>query len=295
MESILNYYYGIICNKIEKKDNYYIIKSEDATYLFGELFDNIEEVLSIIDILNKTPIKYHLLVMNKEGKLFITYEGKKYCLFKVRANPKEKINLFTFTNTKTSAISNWANLWSNRIDYYENQVEELIKEPNIKYALQYYIGLTEIAISYCNNLNELYTNNELTYTISHKTMKSPVSYLDYYNPLNMIKDIEVRDLAEYFKMSYFNDVLTESELLSLIDSLRFNEAMSNYFFLRLLYPSYFFNLYDEYIESKELNDEIFECIKKSKDYESLLLKVYSRLKTNNDIKINIWFFKSLHL
>lgn len=294
MESVLNYYYGVFVNKISKKEDYYIIESEDSVYLFAELISSIEEVEHIIDILNKTDIKYHLLVLTKDQKPFITYDEKNYCLLKVRCN-NEKPSLITFEKTRVEGTSNWADIWSKRIDYYESQVEEVIKEPNIKYALQYYIGLTEIGIYYNNVLKEIYSNNDLIYTVSHKKINSPFNPFNYYNPLNMIVDIEIRDLAEYFKMSYFNDVLTEYELLNLIDNLKFSEAMANYFFLRLLYPSYFFYLYDEYIESKELNDDIIECIKKSKDYEALLSKVYSRLKMNNDIKIKLWFFKFQHL
>lgn len=295
MESVINYYYGITSNKIIKKDYYYIVESDNNIFLFAEILGNIEEVEHIIDLLNNTSIPYHLLVMTKEQKYFITYEEKNYCLLKVRCNIKEKISLLTFENTKTNGESNWADIWSKRIDYYESQVEEVIKDSNIKYAIQYYIGLTEIAIYYNNLLKEIYNNNDLIYTISHKKITSPINALDYYNPLNMLVDLEIRDLAEYIKMSYFNDVLTEYELLNLIDNISFSEPMANYFYLRLLYPSYFFNLYDDYIEKREVTNEMIECIKKSKDFESLLSKIYSRLKINNDIKINLWFFKFQHL
>ena len=295
MESIINYYYGIICNNIIKKDDYYIIESDNNKYLFAELIGSIEEVQNIIDILNRTNIKYHLLVLTKDGNNYITYEEKNYCLLKIRCNINENISLLTFETTKTKGECSWSDIWSQRVDYYEEQVEEVIKDESIKYVLQYYIGLTEIGIYYHNVLKDIYQNSELIYTISHKKISSPKNLIDYFNPLNMIIDLEIRDLAEYFKASYFNDTLTEYELLNLIDNFKFSEPMANYFYLRLLYPSYFFNLYDKYIEDKELTNDLIECIKKSKDYESLLSKVYSRLKTNNDIKIKLWFFKFQHL
>ena len=295
MESVINYYYGLISNNIIKKDDYFIIESDNNKYLFAELIGSIEEVKNIIDILNRTNIKYHLLVLTKEGKEYITYQEKNYCLLKIRCNEKDKISLLTFEQTKTTSQCNWADIWSKRVDYYENQIEEVIKDANIKYILNYYIGLTEIGIYYHNVLKDLYNNNDLIYTVSHKKTSSPQNPLNYYNPLNMLIDLQIRDLAEYFKMSYFNDTLTEYELLNLIDNLKFSEPMANYFFLRLLYPSYFFNLYDKYIDNEEINNELIECIKKSKDYESLLSKVYSRLKINNDIKIKLWCFKFPHL
>ena len=295
MENILSYYYGLIINNIKKENDYYLIETNNGTFILSELFGSIDDVQKIIDILNKTDIKYHLLVLTKDNNLFITYEERNYCLLKIRCNLNDKISLITFNKTKTTGNCNWADVWSKRIDYYESQVEELIKEPSIKYALQYYIGLTEISISYFNNLNKIYNNDDLTYIITHKQINSPINPIDYYNPLNMIIDIEIRDLAEYFKSSYFNETLTDYELLHLIDNIKFNDAMANYLFLRLLYPSYFFNLYDEYIETKNINHKMILYIKKSKEYESLLSKIYSRLSLNNDLKIKLWFIKFGHL
>ena len=294
MESLINYYYNINALNIQLKDDYYLVQSDNNLFLLCELQEKPEELMKIIDILNGTNIKYHLLVLTKDNNLYVTYNEKNYCLFKVRFKPKKKNSLLTFSNVKVEGLCNWNEAWSKRIDYYETQVEEVITEPSVKYALQYYIGLTEISIYFHNVLKEKYSNNDLRYSLSHKKINCPVSGIDYYNPANLIIDVEIRDLAEYFKSAYFNEILTESELLSLIDNVKFNDAMANYLFLRLLYPSYFFNLYDEYIETKRIDNKMILYIKKSKDYESLLTKVYSRLKINNNILIHLWFFKFQH-
>lgn len=291
MESLISYYYHININSIIQNNGDYLIKDEDNEYLLCKLEEPIEELMSIVNCLNKTSIKYHLLVLTIEGKLFITYDEKNYCLFKVRTSKNERLSLQTFSQIKENSKCNWGSIWSERIDYYETQVEEVIKEPSIKYALQYYIGLTEIAIYYFNVLKEKYTESELIYSICHKRINSPVNYLNYYNPCNMIIDLEIRDLAEYFKSAFFNETLTESELLDLINHIKFSDVMANYLFLRLLYPSYYFDIHDEYIESREIDDKMIHIIKKSKDYESLLNKVYNRLKQNNNILIKLWFLK----
>lgn len=292
MESLLNYYYDIIPDKIVKNNNYYIIKCDNGIFLFAELHDSMDNIKKIIDILNKTTIKYHLLVLTKFSDLYVNYEDNSYCLLKVRCNLNHKPLINDFKGTKTFGMTNWGDIWAKRIDYYESQVEEVIKEPNVRYALQYYIGLTEIAIYYFNLLKKTYSNDLLTYTITHKIISSPINLLDFYNPLNLQIDIEARDIAEYFKAAFFNETQTESELLQLIDLLNINDAMANYFFLRLLYPSYFFYLYDDYIVNKNKNNKIVSYIKKSRDYEILLSKVYSRLTYRNNIKIRLWFIKS---
>ena len=107
----------------------------------------------------------------------------------------------------------------------------------------------------------------------------------------MIIDLNVRDIAEYIKMSFFEDILTDSEILTIVNNLNFNNIMANMFLVRLIYPSYFFNLYDQYIESREVNKKMFLYMKKSHEYESLITKIYSRLLIKNDIKAYMWIFK----
>ena len=294
MESLLNYYYGINVRELKYKTDYYIVETGNGKYILSELYGNIDEVQKIINILNQTNIKYHLLVLTKDNNLYITYEEKNFCLLKVRCDLNAKIPLLAFNQIKIAGSSNWSEIWSQRIDYYESQVEEVIKEPNIKYALQYYIGLTEIAIYYYNNLENLLTSN-ISYSLSHKKITSPINPLEYYNPLNMLIDIEIRDIAEYIKSAFFNEILSDYEILHIIDNINFSESSANYFYLRLLYPSYFFNLYDEYIETNNLDNNLFLCIKKSSEFESLLSKIYSRLSMKNSIKIYLWFIKVQHL
>ncbi len=294
MESTVNYYYNLKVDNIVLKKDYYFIKADNTNYILKVLNEPIIELEKIINILNTTNITYHLLVLTKEGKTFFTYENKNYVLLKIRCILSKKISLFEFNKYPKIGICNWGDMWIERVDYYESQVEEIIKNKEIKYALEYYIGLTDISIQYYNNLKEYYNENGLEYSLSHRHLTSPINSISFYDPTNIIIDLKVRDIAEYLKESFFSEILTESEILSIIDNIKLNNAMANYLFLRLLYPSYFFNLYDEYIETKNINNNIYIYIKKSREYESLLSKIYSRLVTKNELLIKLWFIKSLH-
>ena len=290
MESLIEYYYDIKVVSIKRiNDDDYFIQSDNGYYVLSLLYEDIINIQGIIDVLNKTNIKYHLLLINKDHNLFFVYEEKKYCLLKVRCD-NNKIDLLN--NIKVEGKSDWPDIWGKRIDYYEKQVDEIIEDKSIKYAIQYYIGLTEIAIHFGNELKSIYPNVE--YSINHKRLSIPINLLEYYNPLNMIVDIDIRDLAEYFKLAFFEDILTAAELLNMIGKYKLNEEKANYLFLRLLYPSYFFNLYDKYIETKEIDNKMLVYIKKSKDYESLLCNVYNKLILNYNIRINLWFIKFQH-
>ena len=135
MESLIEYYYDIKVISIKKiNEDDYFIQSDNGYYVLSLLYEDIINIERIIDVLNKTNINYHLLLINKENNLFFVYEEKKYCLLKVRCD-NNKIDLLN--NIKVEGKSDWPDIWSKRIDYYEKQVDEIIEDKSIKYAIQY--------------------------------------------------------------------------------------------------------------------------------------------------------------
>lgn len=289
MENILNYYYQLNIINIKKKDYYYLLTTDEyEQYIFNEIIDS-NELKENLDYLNNTNVLYDLLILTKEGNITINYNDKEYALFKVRNN--ENLNILSFSNLITTGKLKWGTLWSNRVDYYLEQIAEVVEQKEIKYAMDYYISLSEIAISYFNTLSEIYNENTLTFTLSHHIVTSPIDKYMFYNPSNMCFDLSVRDIAEYIKESFFNDILTNYEILSLIDKINLNESLANYLLVRLIYPSYIFKLYDIFIETKELNKKFYEYMKKSREYETLLSTIYNKLKLKYSIKAYIYFFK----
>lgn len=289
MENILNYYYQLNIIDIKKKDYYYLLTTDEyEQYVFNEITDS-NELKENLDYLNNTNVLYDLLILTKEGNITINYNDKEYALFKVRNN--ENLNILSFSNLITTGKLKWGTLWSNRVDYYLEQIAEVVEQKEIKYAMDYYMSLAEIAISYFNTLSEIYNENTLTFTLSHHIVTSPIDKYMFYNPSNMCFDLSVRDIAEYIKESFFNDILTNYEILSLIDKINLNESLANYLLVRLIYPSYIFKLYDIFIETKELNKKFYEYMKKSREYETLLSTIYNKLKLKYSIKAYIYFFK----
>ncbi len=289
MENIINYYYNLNIINTQKYNYYYLITTEDNKYLFTEI-NNEEELKNILNYLNKTNILYHLLVLTKDNNMFINYENKTYGLFKIRTT--NTYNIFTFNKYTNTSNCNWGDLWSKRIDYYLQQLTEIVDIPEIKYAMDYYIGLAEIAISYFNNLNDYYTNNDKTYCLSHHLINTPLNDYNFLNPVNMCFDLSIRDLAEYIKYSFFEDHLTKTDILNLINQFPFNDCLANYFLDRLIYPSYIFHIYDNYIENKTIDNKFYLYMNKSLEYENLLSIIYNKLKLNYNIRGYIYFFKN---
>ena len=88
--------------------------------------------------------------------------------------------------------------------YCEKCYQDLIGENGKKYPLivdsfNYFVGFAENAISYYNNIDNL---SNYRYYISHKVIRFDDTIQVIYNPLNIIFDYKVRDIAEYVKNSF---------------------------------------------------------------------------------------------
>ena len=164
---------------------------------------------------------------------------------------------------------NWKELWEEKLDYYEYQMSELgLKYKKLRESFSYYSGLCECAIGLLN-----YTSNEVAMYATYKRGK--------------VMDSVTRDIAEYIKYEFFynnNEVqvgelyLTDDEYLLLM--------------ARLLYPSYYFDAYDNIMSGNIAENEIDNIIKKSDSFESLLKKLYKFIKQRSNIPNIDWLYSN---
>ena len=170
----------------------------------------------------------------------------------------------------------WAPMWSYKIDYIETQISENIKKyPIVLESINYFIGLTENAIELSQNVkSDIY--------ICHKRFKYDYTEIDFYNPLNIVFDSRVRDVAEYFKDCFFNDIPIDNMVLTYIKQNNLTLEEKKLFLSRLLYPSYYFDEYDKLINNE--NHKLNKIIEKIDMYERLLKLVYINLNIDVDIE-----------
>ena len=158
------------------------------------------------------------------------------------------------------------------------------KHQALKDSFNYYVGLTECAISLLNYVD----NSKIDYYISHKRINYNESLSEFFNPLNITIDSRVRDIAEYIKINYINERLDIKEIYFYLDRLNFDYAESILLLSRLLYPSYYFDIYDEIIQERISEDKIDIYIKKNTAYEVFLKQVYSYLRVRYNIPEIEW-------
>ena len=218
MKETINYYYNLNPSRINKIFDYYYFYVNNELFYFVIYDRKIDDINAIFDF-NKKMISSNILVNeiidNKDNSV-ITYVNKvPYILMKIYININKNITLAEISYLSNSKIlysnnlmrSNWALLWIRKIDYLEYHHEHNYqKYPLLSASFDYFIGLSENAISYLNNtIKNMSPDSSDIGVISHDIINIDDTIYSLYNPLNIIIDHKARDLAEYIKNSFFND------------------------------------------------------------------------------------------
>lgn len=283
MNNYINFYYELYPDNIVKnKDNYtFVINNEK--YYFTIYNRDIAEIDTIFK-LNREMIArnslVHEIILNKKNEPLTLVDGVYYILLRVYVNDTKIISIddiLFMLNSNDSIMDNniigrtdWVKLWSLKIDYFEYQIGHLIKKyPYIYNTVDYYIGLGENAIEYIKELSEEKMNTNLS--VTHRRIGANSTLFDLYNPLNLVIDYKVRDIAEYIKDVFFNSDIDVYKILNeLFSKAIFDKSTLSLLFSRLLFPSYYFDLYENILEMDLNENIILNIIKKSTSYEKFL-------------------------
>lgn len=284
MKNAIAYYYNLYSYDIHQIKDIYKFTVNGDYYVLTPC--NMTEINSIYELsleLQQNGIYVHQIIPNNSKDITTIINNVPYVLLQLYDAMDKKVGLddILYFNNLTSMISfdklnhqGWDELWGAKIDYFEYQINQFGKKyPILRESFSYYVGLTETGIS-------LYVNSRVEKndtSVSHRRIKQNSTTYDLYNPLNLIMDYKVRDACEYFK----NLFLTKDDILNdIINYFQFN-YLSTYecfiFFIRMFYPSFYFDLYEE-IMSETLEEEKIEIvIKRTNLYELVLKKLYKFL------------------
>ena len=286
MKNILNYYYSLHPDEVSHKDNKYFFEYLDCKYVFEPFTRPLSDIDCLYKI-NKEMVSRELLVheiiINNENKIITYVNNIPYVLMELYVNCNARINLaeLCYINNNSIGIEcekilnryDWVTLWETKNDYFESQINEIGKKyPNLCNYANYYIGLAENAISYVKDASKI--EDTALISVCHKRINSKSSLFELYNPLRYIYDFRIRDVCEYIKSAFFN----KEDAYRILDEyfknnyISYKEALL--FYGRLLYTSYFFDLYDD-IVNNDLSENLIEDIAvMSEEYELFLTNVY---------------------
>ena len=289
MKESICYYYNINVDKIDELNDKYHFKIQNQDYFFvfyNRLPAELDDIIKcIIDLQNKG-LDIHIPILNIENSYLTQINGNNYILLEIN-NPKEEFSIFDIIDNNRKLVlndnysnlyrNNWEKLWEDKIDYYEYQIRELgLDKDIIKNSFSYYIGLAENAISYVHIINNMYSNYNPRIVWSHRRIFYPNYKINYYNPLSFIFDIEIRDIAEYLKSIFFSIGYDETitELQTYLKIQRLDSFMYNMLFARLLFPTYYFDNYEDVMNKSREEDDLIKVIERVEEYEKFLKKTY---------------------
>ncbi len=299
MKNVLNFYYNLNPENIHQNQNEIFFSVLGHDYLFvptNKRLEELNELASLSSSLYLNSIPCHQFVLNINSSVITQVNNKNYVLLAIINNDKKEIkfsdvinfsNINVLPNSDILIRNNWYELWTEKVDYFEYQVNQFGKTfPLIRESFCYYAGLAETAITLLkNNLEITHRSN---YSISHRRIKYKFNFIELYNPLNFVIDYKVRDIAEYIKSAFFNEVDLNYELIEYINNYQLTSNECILLFARLLFPTFYFDIYEQIISGNINEEKLLYVIKKTNDYEMFLKKIYFEFRNYNFIPEIEW-------
>ena len=287
MKEFIEYNYDLRCDYLAILNNLLYFKNLDKFYIISNFNRDEVEFEKVLNYLISNNLKFLKVVMNKKGSYISEFNGKKYVVMESDCE-NEIIDFPICIGGLINENNYWNEIWENRVVQLEKHKSELSLNKDIFYILNYYIGLIEICIYNYNLLIRKYgQKNGLS--IQHNRIEFPIYSFSYYNPVNYLFDFEFRDFAEYLKMRFFYSDFSTDEAISVIDNYNFDNFSINMFFVRLIYPTYFLELYDMQNKNNVYSDLFYDLLKKSSQYENFILKLITAMSSKYEIIIKYPF------
>ena len=291
MKETIKYYYDIDVDNLEEIDGKYHFKFQNRDFFFiyyNRNIDELDDIILCINDMKQKGILVNDIILNRNQQFLTKVDEYNYILMAV-SNASEEYDIFDIMNynsklqlnNKNSKLyrNNWKSLWIQKVDYLEYQIRELgLNKSVIKDSFSYYVGLAENAISYVDNANFKCFTNSVNIVLSHRRIFYPNYKLNFMNPLSFIFDLEVRDIAEYLKSLFFSDDEFEDvafeDLVYYLKLRRLSIYEYSMLYARLLYPSYYFDIYEEVMNKDRDEEDLVLIINKNQKYEEFLKKTY---------------------
>ena len=204
----------------------------------------------------------------------------KFPNIKNRVITYEDVISFYFPTPKNKFLnldkSNWGYNWSGKIDFIEYQFSQVKnKFPILENSIDYFVGIWENAISYFND-NVTFLEEKF---VCHKRVDTKMDLLEFLNPLNFVIDYKERDKGEYLKSYVINNNYSSVQLKKLLQG----SSKNNIILLisRILFPSYYFDLYEDIVLKEKNEEEIVKMIEKRKNINNLLKYIFENFSNYN--------------
>ncbi len=306
MKESINFYYNFNVDEVEQWGKIYVFSYLNYTYYFVPLTRidaELEDIVVVSRELKARGIECHDIILNKFGKIITNVAAGNYILLKPIGDIYEEYDLHKIVSINNNLIltenksklyrNSWAKLWSEKVDYFEYQIHEIGKDKTVILdSVSYYIGLAENAISYVVSTSSKYQISDLDkICLSHRRINFPNYKLNYLNPLSFIFDLEVRDIASFIKSAFFAHEDALSYLKEVLRIHNFTVYSLSLLYSRLMYPSYYFDIYEKIMNDEEDEEALIPIIEETSNYEKFLKSAYEEISKYAPIERVEWLLK----
>lgn len=302
MKKELYYYYGLDNITVHYKDKKYIIIKGNNKYLFKPChrkYKEIEEIYQILEYNHSYP--FHKIILNKRGTVITIINNIPYILLELQIEDNRFIDFLDIIdfNRRTINISDfkvgpifrydWVTLWSRKIDYFEYQMVHLKDKYNIlASSINFFIGLSENGISYINQVLEENSIKRPNISIQHQRLHYETNITEFYDPTNIVIDYKARDVCEYLKSLFLVGEYDYNYLESFLRNLNFKKSEYEMLYGRLLFPTFYFDVYEQIISKQVEEKEILKIVCSAEDYVIFLRNIYKIINKIYSIKKVDW-------
>jgi len=294
MKNVIYTYYNILLDEINKDNNNYYFYYNGQMYLFYMVENDVVLIKKIYDYIRSNFIECFEIIKNKDNEIFTNVDNRKYSLLKIKGILKYEVKFDEFKHYPVNEVGNdWGKLWGDRLDYYELQIRELgFNYQTVLNSYGLFSGLANNAIFYYNMSLKKYKDDVIV-SIVHNRMYYPMYLIDYNNPLNFVIDYSIRDIAEYIKAYVMSYDYEQRNIILLLDKLELNNLMFNLLYSRLLYPTFYFDVFDKIILEDGVDNDVIPIIENIDKYLDMLKIIYYKYKDKyNMFNVN-WINKNV--
>lgn len=302
MKNTLAYYYHLYPEIIVYDKHEYSFSIQDYKYHLLEVNRSFDELKEIMILQNTITFKSYFsdIISNIFQQVVTIINHKYYILIKDKI-PNRLLTINDILNTNQLNVSiqqypllnrsNWQQLWTRKVDYFEYQKKYIKhKYPILYKTLDYYIGLAENAISYIGEVL-LQKDEMIPIVISRKRVSVTMDIKEFYCPLNIVLDYRIRDISEYLKSLFYEDLAYEEEIDKIFSKINYSKAEYSLLMGRMLFPSTYFDCYEKIINDTIAENKIIDIIEKCEDYVYFLKVIYLKIKKIYQIQRIDWLDK----
>lgn len=303
MKNYINYFYGLtIDNLIFSNEKYTFFNNEDL-YILKYCSDSNYDYRYLCSMLEK--YKYFSnVVLNKNNDVVTLIDNKPFILLKVNNKLSVdkkieisdiRIDMFIHMDDKLIKLKRfpWVDFWERKIDYLEDWIINKVDLYKKIYPIfNYFIGLSENALFYLKEtiVSEKMENCDRL-TIQHARVTNNTYLYEYYDPTNVVFDHSSRDVSEYFKSLWEKGMFDYALFEKYLDKINVSRFWIKTMYSRLLFPSFFFDYFEDSIIKKN-NSDLSYLETKINDFQIFFSKISILLSKKYNIECLKWIINS---